>query len=207
MEQTVKYLPRISKDPFGDEEARAQMLYVYSMERLFVPRGSTGKATNPNIRRLAASTAGIGFGNAGVHLCVSIRPAHQGTLSLIQTRIQHAASYPISSLNKGRAKELQYHHPSYSPNVPLIPHGVAVSLTAPSVFRFTAPSAPQRHREAAAIFMGDRKGELDRVSDESIGDVLGTEIMRFLDGLGVPRGLAAVGYANGDVGKVGFPRF
>jgi hydroxyacid-oxoacid transhydrogenase len=26
MEQTVKYLPRIARDPFGDEEARAQML-------------------------------------------------------------------------------------------------------------------------------------------------------------------------------------
>lgn len=28
LEQTVKYLPRILKDPHGDEEARAQMLYV-----------------------------------------------------------------------------------------------------------------------------------------------------------------------------------
>ncbi|KAK4685544.1 hydroxyacid-oxoacid transhydrogenase, partial [Tremellales sp. Uapishka_1] len=159
MKQTVKYLPRIARDPFGDEEARAQML-------------------------LAASTAGIGFGNAGVHLC-------------------HAASYPISSLNKGRPSNLQYHHPSYSPSIPLIPHGVAVSLTAPSVFRFTAPSSPQRHREAAAIFLGkEREHELTGVRDEAIGDVLGEAIQRFLEDLGVPRGLGAVGYQGSDVSKL-----
>ncbi|KAL7421768.1 hypothetical protein Q5752_003539 [Cryptotrichosporon argae] len=158
MEQTVKYLPRIARDPMGDEEARAQML-------------------------LAASTAGIGFGNAGVHLC-------------------HAGSYPISSLNKGRPKGKQYHHPSYSPDVPLIPHGVAVSLTAPAVFNFTAPSSPARHREAAAVFMGERAGELSRVRDDDIGKVLADEIRRFLDLLDVPRGLTKVGYGPGDISKL-----
>lgn len=156
LEQTVKYLPRIFRDPHGDEEARAQML-------------------------LASSTAGIGFGNAGVHLC-------------------HAGSYPISSLNKARPKDLQYHHPSYNPEIPLIPHGVAVSLTAPAVFKFTAPSDPERHRTAAAIFMGkDRAHELDKVSDADIGAVLHDEIQKFLDSVAVPRGLSQVGYTSSDI--------
>lgn len=116
---------------------------------------------------------------------------------------QHAFSYPISSLNKSRSKATQYHHPSYSPDVPLIPHGVAVSLTAPAVFKFTAPSAPQRHREAAAIFLGkERAHELDRASDEQVGAILGEAVQRFLDGLGVPRGLEGVGYSSADIGKV-----
>jgi len=129
---------------------------------------------------LAASTAGIGFGNAGVHLC-------------------HAGSYPISSLNKARPKEKQYFHPSYSPDIPLIPHGVAVALTSPSVFHFTAPSSPERHRIAAAIFMGDRAHELDNVKDEDIGAVLRDEIYKFLEKVAVPRGLSKVGYTSADI--------
>ncbi|ADV20288.1 hydroxyacid-oxoacid transhydrogenase [Cryptococcus gattii E566] len=156
LETTVKYLPRIARDPSGDEEARAQML-------------------------LAASTAGIGFGNAGVHMC-------------------HAFSYPISSLNKGRPKSKQYHHPSYSPNIPLIPHGVAVSLTAPAVFNFTAPSSPDRHREALLVFLGkERAHEANNLKDEDLGPKLSEEIQRFLDILEVPRGLSKVGYTGSDI--------
>lgn len=85
----------------------------------------------------------------------------------------------------------------------MIPHGVAVSLTAPAVFNFTTPSDPQRHREAIAVFMGkDRASELDRVRDEDLGMVLKEEIQKFLDILGVPRGLSQVGYTSSDVEKV-----
>jgi hypothetical protein len=48
----------------------------------------------------------------------------------------------------------------------------------------------------------ERAHELDNVTDEMVGEVLSAEIMRFLDILGVPRGLAQVGYGRGDVGKV-----
>lgn len=45
--------------------------------------------------------------------------------------------------------------------------------------------------------------ELDRVRDEDVGMVLGEEIQKFLDGLGVPRGLRQVGYESGDIARVG----
>lgn len=50
--------------------------------------------------------------------------------------------------------------------------------------------------------MGDRAGELARVGDEDLGRVLQEEIRRFLDILGVPRGLSEVGYKNEDIATV-----
>ncbi|KAF5388190.1 hypothetical protein D9615_000409 [Tricholomella constricta] len=150
---TVKYLPRIAKNR-DDTEARRQML-------------------------LASSFAGIGFGNAGVHLC-------------------HGMSYPISGLNK---KGPKYKHPGYVTDLPIIPHGVSVALTGPAVFQFTAPSDPDRHREALAIFTNTSVTDpsITCIPDRDIGAHLYEAIARFLDGLGVPRGLKAVGYSTSDL--------
>ncbi|KAG8742265.1 hypothetical protein FRC10_001752 [Ceratobasidium sp. 414] len=153
LRQAVKYLPRVAKNR-DDKEAKRQML-------------------------LASSFAGIGFGNAGVHLC-------------------HGMSYPISGFNKTGPK---YQHPGYVVDKPIIPHGVSVALTGPAVFQFTAPSSPSRHREAAAVFVGTdvNDSKISRLSDDAVGDFLFEQIARFLDGLGVPRGLKAVGYQNSDI--------
>ncbi|KIO12955.1 hypothetical protein M404DRAFT_123702 [Pisolithus tinctorius Marx 270] len=153
LKTTVKYLPRVANDR-TDHEARSQML-------------------------LAASFAGIGFGNAGVHLC-------------------HGMSYPISGLNK---KGPKYKHPGYQVNHPIIPHGISVALTGPAVFQFTAPSSPDRHREALAIFNNTTVTDpsITSIPDSEIGAHLYESIARFLDGLGVPRGLKAVGYTKEDV--------
>ncbi|KAF7292482.1 alcohol dehydrogenase [Mycena chlorophos] len=150
---TVENLPRVAKDP-GDEEARRQML-------------------------LAASFAGIGFGNAGVHLC-------------------HGMSYPISGLNK---KGPAYRHPGYLNPAPIIPHGVSVAITGPAVFEFTAPSSPNRHREILSIFQNTNPSDptIARIPDVDLGAHVYETIARFLDGLGVPRGLKALGYKSSDI--------
>ncbi|KAJ3563274.1 hypothetical protein NP233_g9039 [Leucocoprinus birnbaumii] len=154
---TVKYLPRIFKNGSGDYEARKQMT-------------------------LASSFAGIGFGNAGCHLC-------------------HGISYPISGLNK---KGPKYKHPGYETGGPIIPHGISVALTGPAVFEFTAPSSPDRHREALAIFNSTNISDpsIARIPDSDIGKHLYECIARFLDGLGAPRGLKAVGYSRSDVERL-----
>lgn len=153
LEQTVKYLPRVAKDK-DNVEARRQLL-------------------------LAASFAGIGFGNAGVHLC-------------------HGMSYPISGLNK---KGPKYQHAGYQVNHPIIPHGISVALTGPAVFQFTAPSSPDRHRQALAVFKHTTllDQSITSIPDSAVGCHLFEAIASFLDGLGVPRGLEAVGYAKEDV--------
>ncbi|KAF7332208.1 alcohol dehydrogenase [Mycena kentingensis (nom. inval.)] len=153
LQTTVTHLPRVAKNP-EDEEARRQML-------------------------LAASFAGIGFGNAGVHLC-------------------HGMSYPISGLNK---KGPKYQHPGYPNPQPIIPHGISVAITGPAVFQFTAPSSPDRHRQILAIFNVTSVSDptITRIPDAEIGAHIYDAIARFLDGLGVPRGLKALGYTNADI--------
>ena len=77
LKECVAYLARAVKDP-EDTEAQARMLF-------------------------AAAAAGIGFGNAGVHLC-------------------HAMSYPISGKNKS------YKHPGYHVDHPIVPRKISSIL-------------------------------------------------------------------------------
>jgi hydroxyacid-oxoacid transhydrogenase len=145
LRSTVKYLPRAVRDP-DDFEAQSQML-------------------------LAATLAGVGFGNAGVHLC-------------------HGMSYPVSGQNPG------YKHAGYEVDHPIIPHGVSVAVTAPAVFRFTAASNPDRHLQAAEAFGVD----ISNVKRESAGEVLGEAISEFLIKLGdQPRGLKHLGFKSSDI--------
>jgi hydroxyacid-oxoacid transhydrogenase len=74
----------------------------------------------------------------------------------------------------------------------------------PKVFKFTAPSSPSRHREALAIFTSTSVSDpsIARISDADVGSHLYEAIARFLDGLGVPRGLKAVGYTKDDVARL-----
>ncbi|KAL1841640.1 hypothetical protein VTJ49DRAFT_6746 [Mycothermus thermophilus] len=150
LRQTVKYLPRSVRDP-EDVEAQSEML-------------------------LAATLAGVGFGNAGVHLC-------------------HGMSYPISSQNPSK-----HRHPGYAVNTPLIPHGVSVAVTAPSVFRFTAASNPDRHLIAAEAFGVDTS----QVKRESAGEVLAEAIAKFLaeDLPDQPNGLKDLGFGEEHVERL-----
>jgi len=68
---------------------------------------------------MAATFAGVGFGNAGVHL-------------------PHGMSYPVSGLVK------QYTPEGYPEGRPIVPHGMAVILNAPRCFvtpHLQAPNA------------------------------------------------------------------
>ncbi|KAJ8605023.1 hypothetical protein MRB53_041568 [Persea americana] len=142
LRSTVKYLPRAVADP-DDHEAQSQML-------------------------LAATLAGVGFGNAGVHLC-------------------HGLSYGISGQNPG------YRHKGYVVDTPIIPHGVSVAVTAPAVFKFTGASNPERHLAAAECFGVD----VSNVKKESAGEVLSEALAAFLVKLGdQPRGIKALGFGK-----------
>jgi len=148
MRIVARYLVRAVEDP-SDDDARANML-------------------------LAASYAGIGFGNAGVHL-------------------PHGMSYPVS----GNVKS--YRAPGY-PHVDgeahaFIPHGFSVILNAPAVFRFTACERPERHLEAAAALGAN----IEHAHALDAGKILADRIIWFMERLKVPNGLREIGYTSADI--------
>ena len=122
---------------------------------------------------LAAAFAGIGFGNAGVHL-------------------PHGMSYPVSGMVRNFIPE------GYPKDYPLIPHGMSVILNAPAVFRFTAGANPERHLYAAEL-MG---AEVRDTSPEDAGEILAAAIIDLMRRSGMPNGLGAVGFGPDDVDRL-----
>ena len=147
IEMVSKNILQVVEDP-TDAEARSQMI-------------------------IAATFAGIGFGNAGVHL-------------------PHAMSYPVAGMVRNYIPE------GYSPDHPIIPHGMAVILNAPAVFRFTAPACPERHLEGARLLGVD----ITEAKKEDAGDILADAVISLMKKTGMPNGLAAVGYTTDDVDKL-----
>jgi alcohol dehydrogenase class IV len=68
---------------------------------------------------------------------------------------------------------------------------MAVILNAPSVFRHTAATDPQRHVEAARHLGAD-------VGPEDAGTALAEDRVRLMRAVGMPNGLSAVGYGEAD---------
>ncbi len=119
---------------------------------------------------IAATFAGIGFGNAGLHL-------------------PHGMSYPVSGMVKDYIPE------GYPEDNPIVPHGMAVVLNAPAAFRFTGPARPERHLEAAALMGVDTSAG----RKEDAGDILASAVIDLMKKTGMPNGLSAVGYTEADV--------
>ncbi|CAN3131591.1 hydroxyacid-oxoacid transhydrogenase [Mycobacterium sp. smrl_JER01] len=117
----------------------------------------------------AATLAGIAFGNAGVH-------------------IPHAMAYAVAGL----AHDFQ--PDGYPPDVPLVPHGMSVVLNAPAVFRSTARTDPTRHLEAARQLGADVSG----ATPDDAGAVLSDQLIGIMRAVGMPNGLAGVGYTAED---------
>jgi len=83
----------------------------------------------------------------------------------------------------------------YPSGQPIVPHGMAVILSAPAVFRFTAPADPKRHLHAAMLMGADVASS----SPEDAGELVANAIIDLIRQLGLPNGLAAVGYSPDDV--------
>jgi alcohol dehydrogenase class IV len=117
----------------------------------------------------AALLAGIGFGNAGVH-------------------VPHAMSYAVAGLVR------EYRAPGYPGSEPIVPHGMAVIVNAPAAVRFSAEANPERHLHAAELLGADVRG----AGPEQAGDALATRIEALMRATAMPGGIAALGFGAAD---------
>jgi alcohol dehydrogenase class IV len=119
---------------------------------------------------LAATYAGIGFGNAGVH-------------------VPHAIAYPIAGMVK------TFSPPDYPKDEPMIPHGLSVIITAPSTFRWTYPVSPERHLRAAQLLGANVNG----LTSAEMLEILPRTLLSLMNDTSIPNGLAALGYGEADI--------
>jgi hydroxyacid-oxoacid transhydrogenase len=161
-------VPYCGANPVGDMWSEKAMSLLAGSFRTAVHHGDDEAAREQ--MALAATFAGMGFGNAGVH-------------------IPHANAYPIA----GRVKDFRPR--DYPQDEPMVPHGMAVSLTAPEAFRFTFDASPQRHLRAARLL--DPSAVQADGADER--DLLPGVLTALMADIGIPNGIGAVGYDEGDV--------
>jgi alcohol dehydrogenase class IV len=141
------YIIRAVSDP-SDMEARERMMF-------------------------AATLAGIGFGNAGVH-------------------VPHAMSYAVAGLVPS------YRAPEYPDRDPIVPHGMAVIVNAPAVFRYTASANPERHLHAAQLLGADASGN----DLAQAGEALASRIESLMRATSMPNGVGGVGFEKSNLASL-----
>lgn len=119
---------------------------------------------------MGSTFAGIGFGNAGVH-------------------VPHALGYPIAGMVKDWVPE------GFGVEEPMVPHGISTVLTAPACFRFTAPTSPEKHARIAQLLGATTQG----MSSLDAAMLLPDAIIRLMQDIDAPNGLSAIGYTEADI--------
>jgi hydroxyacid-oxoacid transhydrogenase len=113
----------------------------------------------------AAMLAGIAFNAAGCHL-------------------PHGLSYAVSGLAQN------WHVEGYPEGKSLVPHGMAVVLNNPSVWRYTAACCPERHLHGAHCLGANVAG----ARPEDAGEVLAARVIEMMRATAMPNGLTALGF-------------
>jgi alcohol dehydrogenase class IV len=162
--QPEQRVPYCGANPIADMWSERALSLLAGAFRRAVRNGEDESAREQ--MALAATFAGLGFGNAGVH-------------------IPHANAYPIA----GRVRS--YRPAGYPEDEPIVPHGMAVSLTAPAAFEFTFEASPKRHLNAALL--------LDPSTTSEGPSTLPLVLTNLMRDIGIPNGLAEVGYGAEDI--------
>lgn len=160
------YLPPAERPPYQGSNPLADPLCERAIEligrHLRTAVADGGDVEARTALALASTMAGLAFSGAGVH-------------------VPHALAYPIASLKH------DWKPPGYG-GAALVPHGVAVAVTAPAVFRFVADAAPGRCATAARLLDG--------------GDDLAASLERLIRDVGAPGRLGELGYEEEDIAEL-----
>jgi len=157
------YVPLAERPPYQGSSPLADPLCERAIElvgrnlRTAVADGADVEARTA--LALASTIAGIAFSGAGVH-------------------VPHALAYPIASVKH------EWRPQGYG-GAALVPHGFAVAVTAPAVFRLVADAVPERCATAARLLDG--------------GDDLAAALERLIADVGAPRRLGELGYGEDDL--------
>jgi alcohol dehydrogenase class IV len=158
-------------NPFSDGLATEALKGVGSyLVRAVSDAGDTEARTE---MMYAAMLAGIAFNAAGCHL-------------------PHGLSYAVSGLAR------DFHVPGYPPGKTLVPHGMAVVLNNPSVWRYTAACCPERHVHGAAC-LGARTSDVKPGVAQEAGEALAGRVIELMRATGIPNGLSDLGFAAKDI--------
>jgi alcohol dehydrogenase class IV len=134
--QPAQRVPYCGANPISDMWSERALGLLARSFRTAVRHGDDVDARTD--MALAATFAGLGIGNAGVH-------------------IPHANAYPIA----GQVGD--FHPDGYPGEESMVPHGMSVSLTAPEAFRFTFETDPRRHVRVAELLAP----EMDRPNTDA----------------------------------------
>lgn len=162
-------VPYCGSNPIADMwSTRSLSLMAGSFREAVREGGNLQARTNV---AMAATFAGLGFGNAGVH-------------------IPHANAYPIAG------QVTDFLPKDYDADHAMVPHGMAVSLTAPEAFRFTFDASPERHIHAAELL------EPGAERPDDLADFLPQVLKRLMRDIEIPAGIGAVGFGEGDINSL-----
>jgi alcohol dehydrogenase class IV len=156
-------LPLAERPPYQGSSPLADVLCERAIElvgrHLRTAVADGGDVDARTAMALASTIAGIAFSGAGVHL-------------------PHALAYPIASLKHDW-------RPAGYGGAALVPHGFAVAVTAPAVFRFVEDAVADRCTNASRLLDG--------------GDDLAASLERLIEDVGAPARLGELGYGEADL--------
>jgi len=132
--------------------------------------GLEGDEEARNQLMFAATLAGMAFGSSGVH-------------------IPHALSYSIATFGH------HYVASGYEKAEPMVPHGIAVVMTAPAVFRKPGAACEQRHLNVAEALGSDISG----ASANDAGAILASRMIELMKTAGLDNGLSGLGIQESDI--------